>query len=113
MKAKSVNHYSVTARPTTDAKSFNDNVARIRLAHNIGKQVFYIDAVMFANKGTKMERQLPIEKLTKGTLLRFDGFFRPKTDKEGKSLANDLEMVITKVSEPEMDESTSDEEEQA
>ena len=103
MNTKSVNHYSVTGRPTTDAKTYNENsVARLSIAHNIGKEVLFIDAVMYANKGTKMERELPVEKLTKGNLLKFDGFLKPRKDKDGKAIAGKFEMVITKVSEPEV-----------
>lgn len=103
MKTKSCNHVSLTARPTADAKTFNDNsVARMRLAHNIGNQVFYLDAVMFAHKGTKIARELPVEKFTKGTLSQYEGYLQPKKDKDGKVLVNEVEFVITKVLEPEV-----------
>lgn len=103
MKTKSCNHLTVTARPTADAKAFNDNsVARMGIAHNIGKKVYYLDAVMYAHKGTKLERTLPLEKFTKGNLLKLDGYLQPKTAQDGKLNPNEIEFVITKVSDPEV-----------
>lgn len=103
MAHKSCNHLSITARPTADAKTFNDNsVARMRLAHNIGNKVFYVDAVFYAHKGTKLQREIPVEKLAKGVLSQYEGYLQPKTDKDGKVLSNDVEYVITKVLEPQV-----------
>ena len=117
MKTKSYNHLTITARPVKDASIYNEgNVARMSVAHNIGKDVFYLDAVMFAHKGTKMERTLPVDKFTKGTLLKLDGFLQPKRDKDNKPIANQFDFVITKVSEPEVvedDKAESEDEKEA
>lgn len=116
MKTKSVNHRAISARLIANAefKGQNENVARFTAVHHVGSDALFLNCVMFANKGRKNERVIPMDKLTKGNTLVLEGFDKPtKWEKDGKSYTGS-DFVVTKVSEPEViadDSPEADEEE--
>ena len=104
MKTKSYNHYKLSARLTADpAVRDNGNVINFRVAHNIGATPLYLSCVIFVNKGKKNEKNVPMEKLTKGNELLLEGSLRPNTwtAKDG-STRNGIDFVVSKISEPEI-----------
>ena len=107
MKTKSYNNYHVTGRLIADAKpkGTNDNCVAFTVIHHVGKEPLFVNCVLFANKGTKYERPIPTDKLVKGNLLDFKGYFKPvKYTKQDGSEVNGSELVVTTVSEPELAE---------
>lgn len=105
MKTKSVNHFALTARLIANAefKGQNENVARFSAIHHVGKDALITPCVMYANKGRKNERVIPMDKLTKGNQLLLEGFMKPTswTDKDGNKRTG-IDFVVTKISEPEV-----------
>lgn len=104
MKTKSYNHYKVSARLTDNASvRDNGNVINFRIAHNIGSTPLFLNCVLFVNKGKKNEKNVPLEKLTKGNELLLEGSFRPNTwtMKDGKT-RTDLDFVVSRIDEPEV-----------
>ena len=104
MKTKSVNHLSVTARLTDNATAFGENtVARFTAVHHIGSSPLFLNCVMYANKGKKFERVIPMDKLTKGNNLLLDGYLRQVawTNEAGEKKTK-IEFVVNKINEPEV-----------
>jgi single-stranded DNA-binding protein len=104
MKTKSVNHLTISARLTSDAayKGENQNVVRFAAVHHVGDQPLFLNCVMFANKGKKNERVIPMERLTKGNTLVLEGFLKPTSwEKDGKKRTG-YDFVVTAISEPEV-----------
>lgn len=104
MKTLSVNHLTISARLTSDAafKGENENVARFTAIHHVGDQPLFLNCVMFANKGKKNERVIPMERLTKGNALVLDGFLKPTSwEKDGKKRTG-TDFVVTAISEPQV-----------
>ena len=87
MKTKSVNHLSITARLTADAtlKGDQENTARFVAIHHVGESALFLNCVMFANKGKKNERVIPMDKLTKGNQLRLIADNAPESTDEEES----------------------------
>lgn len=105
MRTKSVNHLSISVKVTKTAeyKGQDENVARFAAVHYVGSEPLFLNnCVMFANKGKKNERVIPMEKLTKGNQLVLDGFIKPANwEKDGK-VNRDYDFVVTRISEPEV-----------
>lgn len=104
MKTKSVNHLRISARLTDNAvlKGDNENTARFTAIHHVGKEPLFLNCVMFANKGRKNERVIPMDKLTKGNNLILEGFLKPTTwEKDGQKRTG-MDFVINAISEPEV-----------
>lgn len=104
MKTKSVNHLSITARLIADAtlKGDQENTARFVAIHHVGESALFLNCVMFANKGKKNERVIPMDKLTKGNQLRLEGFLKPTSWGEGDQKRNGIDFVVNSISEPEV-----------
>ena len=105
MKTKSENYRRITGRITKPAAFMGENksVVRFSAVHNVGDTPLFLNCVMFANKGEKNEREIPVNKLTKGNVLVFEGFDRPQkwTGQDGKERIS-TDFVVTSVSEPEI-----------
>lgn len=105
MKTKSVNHLSITVRLTDNAvlKGEQGNAARFTGIHHVGTDALFLNCVMFANKGKKNEREIPMDKLTKGNQLRLEGFLKPTSwkDKDGQTRTG-LDFVVNAIAEPEV-----------
>ncbi len=104
MKTKSVNHLSITVRLTDNAvlKGEQGNAARFTGIHHVGTDALFLNCVMFANKGKKNERVIPMDKLTKGNQLRLEGFLKPTSWGEGDQKRNGIDFVVNSISEPEV-----------
>lgn len=57
---------------------------------------------MFANKGKKNERVIPMDKLTKGNQLRLEGFLKPTTWENEGAKRSGVDFVVNAISEPEV-----------
>jgi single-stranded DNA-binding protein len=105
MKTKSINHRIISARITNPAESKgeNGNVVRFTAVHHVGDTPLFLSCVMFANKGKKNEREIPVNKLTKGNVLVLEGFDRPQKwiGQDGKERIS-VDFVVTSISEPEI-----------
>lgn len=104
MKTKSVNHLSISARLTDNAvlKGDQGNTARFTAIHHVGNTALFLNCVMFANKGKKNEREIPMDKLTKGNQLLLEGFLKPTTwEKDGQKRTG-MDFVVNAIAEPEV-----------
>lgn len=104
MKTKSVNTRTISARiiGTPEIKGENENVVRFKAVHHVGSEPLFLNCVMFANKGKKNERVLPMDKLTPNNTLVFKGFDKPTSwEKDGKKYTG-VDFVVTSISEPEV-----------
>lgn len=118
MRIKSVNHRTISATITKGAefKGQDENVARFTAVHHVGSEPLFLNCVMFANKGKKNERVIPMGKLSKGSVVVLDGFDKPTSyEKDGEKRRGQTDFVVTAVSEPELidDNATEASEEEA
>lgn len=116
MKTKSVNHLDITARLTDNAvlKGENGNTARFTAIHHVGSNALFLNCVMFANKGKKNERVIPMDKLTKGNQLLLKGYLKPTSWTDNDKKRTGIDFVVNAIAEPEViaeGEPESDEEE--
>lgn len=104
MKTKSVNHLAITARLTANAefKGNQENAARFTAIHHVGNEPLFLNCVMFANKGRKNERVIPMDKLTKGNQLLLEGFLKPTSWEKDGVKRSGIDFVVTRISEPEV-----------
>jgi len=104
MKTKSVNSRTISARiiGTPELKGENENVVRFKAVHHVGSDPLFLNCVMFANKGKKNERALPMDKLTPNNNLVLKGFDKPTSwEKDGKKYTG-VDFVVTSIEEPEI-----------
>ena len=116
MKTKSANHYECTARLTAAPETRNDgNILKMRIVHNIGSTPLFLNATVFLNKGKANEKKdFPVDKLTKGNILKFSGSLRPTnwTDEKGQN-RYDIDFVVSRIEEPELVEDSAPAEDEA
>lgn len=105
-----------TGRLIADAKPFTKDgktaMVRFTIIRHIGKEALFVNCVMSANLGRKNERELPLDKLTKGTLVHVSGFDKPNnwTAPDGKKFSQvDLHVLDIEFPTPEAEEPSSEE----
>ena len=105
-----------SGRPIADAKTFEKDgktaMVRFPIIRHIGKDALFVNCVMSANLGRKNERTLPVDQLTKGTLVRVSGFDKPNnwTNAEGKKMNGvDLHVLEIEFPAPKAEEPTDEE----
>lgn len=104
-----------TGRLIADAKTFTKDgktaIARFTIIRHIGKTALFVNCVMSANLGRKNERELPLDKLTKGTLVHVSGFDKPNSwTKDGKKFTQvDLHVLDIEFPTPEAEEPSTEE----
>ena len=107
-----------TGRLIADPKTFNKDgktaIVRFTIIRHIGKTPLFVNCVMSANLGRKNERELPLDKLTKGALVRVSGFDKPNnwTSPDGKKFNQvDLHVLEIEFPAPKAEEPTEEESE--
>lgn len=105
-----------TGRLIADAKTFSKDgkiaMARFTIIRHVGKEPLFVNCVMSANLDRKNERELPLDKLTKGTLVRVSGFDKPNNwvGQDGKKFNSvDLHVLDIEFPAPKEEEPTNEE----